>query len=162
MRLLSAMGLASLWVLSPLLGHLLAPRLHALETLGSFPVAVASVVALLLVKRFAPVHLRTQLNKQLTRLLLFSMSLQAVVLLAPYFAEVSPGPYMVPLLLGYWGFTAGLIAATFEPRVWPSMVGYWIAMGCAFKWPDSRYLIGALGNLFVFVNLVVMLKRRGA
>jgi serine/threonine-protein kinase len=159
-RIISAMGLAALWVLSPALGHFLSPRFGALETVGSVPVALISVAALLVVKRLAPPHLRTQLNSQLTRLLLFTMSFQAVVMLGLFAAGVAPGVYVVPLLLGYWGFTAGLIGAVLEPRVLPSMVGYWVAMALALRWPDSRYLFSAGGNFVVFANLVVMLRKR--
>ncbi len=162
-RLVTALVLISMWVVSPLIGHFVAGGLGPLENLAPLPVAVLSTLALIIAKLRAPKEHHTTLNTQLARLLLFTMPFQALMHVALYTFEVDLGVRQVPLLLGYWAFVASLATILFERRIWPTPLAYWLSAAGALAWPQWRYLFGVAGNLGLFLNiLVLLLKQRRA
>jgi serine/threonine-protein kinase len=161
-RFFVGLTLGVLWVVAPGLRFLMGPRvLIQNDVLAAIPVAVLSIISIIVVAlRTRPEH-RTPLNQQIARVLLFGMSFQvaaAFVLLVVL--EVPVGDRGSALLLGYWGLLAGVIASTLLPAVWPSVVGYFVFATVAWRWPAYRDLFGSLGNLMLFVNLVWLFRRQ--
>jgi hypothetical protein len=134
---------------APLPGPWFARTSPQLETLGSVPFCLVSLVVLVWGAHRFP--LRTQVNLQLTRAFAFSLGAQPTLAAALYLVNF-PGQAMVTVTLTYWCIAMGMMAAALEWRLAPMVVGYVVAAVASWRWPDSRYQLMAAANLVSAVN----------
>lgn len=158
-RISVAFSLGTLWVLGPLLGGLVVPRFPELETVATVPVTLFSVFFVVAIILKIPAAEQTPLNRQIAHLLVFGMSVQALGLPFVRFGlGLELGRFAVPAMLAYWSLMCGAIAAALVRPVWPAAVGFLACGWLAFERPEWRFVVGALGNVLLLVNLAVLFR----
>ena len=160
-RMLLAIALGSLWLISPFLMalyHSTFPE-HD-ETLISLPVTLISLVVTLVVLARVSVRRRTPLNVQIANVLLFGMSLQACSLVFIKLFLGGLGTSTMSVLLFHWFLVAGVIAASMVREIWPAALSFLVALMLALRWPEWRYQFSALGNAGLLITLVVVFRRQ--
>jgi serine/threonine-protein kinase len=146
------------WAVAPLLQRAYFGAVQTMdETLATVPVAAASLVVLLLVRRLTRHRPRALLNTQIFWFLLFAMVAQIVGLLFIRYALGGLGPYASVALLAYWAFVSGIFAASLLSEVWPSSVAYGAAVLLALWWPERRFEAVMLANAVMVVNMITIL-----
>ncbi len=153
-----ALGGAVMWVIAPLVGRPMIARWPHYEMPFSSIVSGLSTVALLFVQ-WRTKGVRTPLNEQLLRVMLFSMGAQTAALLGLYFALGDAGAMVAPVLAFFWFVLAGIIAAAFLTQLWWTAAGYLLVSVFSAAFPPWRYEIIALGNVVLAVNVSFLLKR---
>lgn len=161
MRMLLALALGTLWVLSPvLLGLYHAAFPDQDETLLTLPITLLSLGVTLVVMKRTPPERRTPLNVQIAHLLVFGMAVQTAALLYLKVVVGGLGEHTLAVLQFHWFMMAGMIASTIVPQMWPSAFGFLGAALLTVEWPQWRYPIGALGNSVLLANMFVVFVRQ--
>ena len=156
LRLSVAVAIGIVWTFSPLFGAHVAQRWPQYELVSSTPVSLLSALALLFLGHFVTEG-KTPLNLQLVRIVVFAMLVQSVGIVGSYLTFGDLGPRGLTVLCAYWFVIVGMITVSLMPRIWPTAVGYFVAMFATFRWPDHRYDIIAGANGVFCLNAFFML-----
>jgi serine/threonine-protein kinase len=150
------------WVVLPLLGNALFAVPEGTELLRSAPVAVLCAVVLTGVGVYAQRNRRnwTTLNRQLLRIVVFAMTMQAVLCTGSYLLGFESTPRSIALLPAYWAFVAGLVAISIFPAVWPTALGYLGAAFAVWNWPEHRYAITSVPSIVLVLNALSISRSR--
>ncbi len=159
LRMLTALGVGVLWIIAPIAGRPLIARAAGSEMLLDALVSGASTLVLMFIAWRSRAD-RTVLNRQLMRLMVFSLTVQTIALVVVHFTIGDVGPRSVPFMTAAWFFIAGVITTVFMPGVWLTAAGYLLATVLAARFPEYRYEAVALGNLVMTINAALLLKRQ--
>ncbi len=160
-RMIFAISLGAIWTIAPLFqSRYYGAHPGMDETMATWPVAVVTAIVVLIARLRAFGRSRAALNLQISQFLLFSMAVQLVVLPVLRYGFGGMGRYAVQMMLAYWFFVGGTIAATLVREVWPTPVGFLVALLIALWEPELRYEAITLGNLVLLINMVAMLLQQ--
>lgn len=98
---------------------------------------------------------KTLINRRLFLVIVTVLVQQAVMSGALHLAGVK-GPVGVAMNFALWSTASGLAAITIEPWMWPSSVGYALALFAAIARPDLILVIMGLSHLVLTTNMVLL------
>ena len=156
LRLGVGVAIGLLWTCSPLFGGQMALRWPQYELVSSTPVSLFSAAVLLFLGHVVKEG-KTPLNRQLVRIVVFAMLAQSVGILGYFLAFGDLGPRGLAALSAYWFVISGVVTVAFMPMIWPTALGYLLALVGTLRWPEYRYEIIALANATFCVNSFFML-----
>ena len=157
-RFRAASILGAVWVVMPLMGTFAVAWAPDFEGVMSAPMALLSGLVLLWLRVRFHASL-TPLNRQLSAAISFAWLFQGVGLIA-YVVVTGHAVYGVaPVIMGYWAFVTGLLAATMVHQAWPMPLGYLGATAMVLVLPDARFVWQTIANFIVLVTLLTLWRR---
>jgi serine/threonine-protein kinase len=147
--------LGTMWTIFPAIAYFLERRMQ-----GTFATAIASTAAMLLVAGAMTYWARdslsrTAINRRLVRSVGLVLVGQAALFAASWMLGLEYTQARA-LLIVHYTVCAALIAATVEGRLWPSALAYLIVLPVAVSRSDLAFLLEAIANLVVTINVVVI------
>jgi hypothetical protein len=153
-RTILALVIGGIWVVLPVIGNRWVEIPPGAELVRSAPVALLCAVILTGVGIYSRKNSRawTPLNRQLLRIVVFAMVMQAVLCTLTYLLGFESTPRLLALLPAYWSFVAGLVAVSIFPSVWPTALAYLCAAIAVWHWPEQRYAITTVPSVILGLN----------
>ncbi|UJR83878.1 serine/threonine-protein kinase [Sandaracinus amylolyticus] len=159
-RVFIGVVLGTLWTIAPFAlwvwtrtGH--AERSHAQAMLATSALFVAAMG----LGYWARDSLsRTAINRRLTRLVGIMLGSQILLFGSVWRLGVTP-EQTGPLLMFLYTVLAAVAAATIESRLWPTVAVYVAGLALANVWPEHVFLLEAIANLSLTINVVVIWAR---